>query len=405
MPKLTKQTVDAADIREADYIIWDDKFEGFGLRVFPSGVKSYLLQYRHNGRTRRITIGKHGTWTPDQALKRARKLREHVNGGGDPSAERKALAKDLTIGELCDHYLERGCDGKKPSTLKTDRSRIGAHIKPLMGHLRVRSVTQSDVELFASQVAKGKAARRAKTKPRGLSVVRGGDGAASRTMGLLGAIFTFAVKEKLRTDNPVRDVSRPKDQKRERYLGDDEMPQLMKVLNSPEAYGLNRHVPPIIKLMLFTGCRKGEIVGLRWDEVDLAGRYLHLRDTKTGERKIPLSDPTIAVLKGVPRIKGCPFVFPSATMNGPFTGMQDGWEKVRKAAGFPDVRLHDLRHTFATALASNGSSLYMIGQLLGHRDLRTTQRYAHLIDTAQQQASETAAKLLAEKLGGSEVEP
>ena len=401
MPKLTKQVVDKAQPRDVEYFIWDDKFEGFGLRVFPTGVKTYVLQYRVNGRTRRIAIGKHGTWTPDQALKQARAMRGQVNEGGDPSAERKALSRDLTVDALCDHYLDRGCEGKKPSTIQTDKSRIGAHIKPLLGHLRVRSVTPADIELFAGHVAKGKASRRIRTKPRGLSVVRGGDGAASRTMGLLGAIFTFAMKEKLRRDNPVWEVARPKDRKRERFLTDDEMVRMVRVLNAAGEHGLNPHVPPIVKLLLFTGCRKGEVVGLRWEEVDLDGRYLHLTDTKTGERKIPLNDPAIDVLTHLPHIKGCPFVFPSATAKGPFTGMQDGWEKVRQEAGFPDVRLHDLRHTFATALASNGSSLHMIGQLLGHRDLRTTQRYAHLVNSAQQEASATAAKLLVAKLGGS----
>jgi integrase len=390
MPNLTKRIIDAAAPMEREYLVWDARLPGFGLRVFPSGRKSYLFQYRHSGRTRRIAIGGHGEITPDQAFKRAMKLRSETFEGRDPSAERRQLGKQATVSELCALYLEKGCEGKKPSTLATDRGRIERHIKPLLGHLTVGSVTRLDVERFMSAVTTGKTAAKVKTKKRGLARVQGGAGTAARTLGLLGAIFSFAQREELRADNPARNVHRAKDGKRERFLSDQDLGQLGQAMArvGPE---LNPNVVPVLKLLLLTGCRKGEILGLTWSEVDLPQRTLRLRDSKTGARKVPLNEQAIAILKSQPRLRGNDFVFPATSGTGHFTALQDGWNRIRTAAGIPDVHVHDLRHSFATVLASSGNSLHVIGSLLGHRDLRTTQVYAHLVEDTLRLASQDAA--------------
>jgi integrase len=395
MPKLSKRTVDAADIRDGDYIIWDDSFPGFGLRIFPSGKKSYLFQYRHRGRTRRVAIGSHGAWTPDKALKRAIKLRNEVNDGRDPSAERRAVKEDVTVSELCDLYLNGGCGHKKPSTIATDRGRIARHIKPLLGHLPVKAVSSADVEVFVNSVISGKTAGVHKTGKRGLARVRGGKGAATRTVGLLGGIFTFAQNSKLRIDNPTRNVRTPKDSKRERFLTEEELCKLGALLGRSAFLQINANVVPIVKLLILTGCRKSEILKLRWSEVDFENGYLNLLDTKTGPRKVPLNDQSLSILRQQPIVAGNPFVFPAGRGLGHFTALQDGWERIRAIAGLPDVRLHDLRHSFATILAKDGNSLLVIGGLLGHRDLRTTQIYAHLVDKSQREASQRAGRTIA----------
>lgn len=391
--KITKRNVDAAEVLPKEYIIWHDTFPGFGLRVFPTGKKSYIFQYRHNGRTRRIAIGLHGHWTPDRAYKKAIELQNQVNEGLDPSGERQAISKDITVSALCDLYLAEVGATKKASTQVTDRSRIERHIKPLLGKLKVSAVSSADIDLFLRNVTNGATAKTEKTGYRGLSRVTGGKGTATRTLGLLGAVFSYAVKRKLRNDNPVREVIKPKDGKRERFLTAEELVRFGEALNT-EAPNLNRNVVPALKLLIATGCRKSEILTLQWDDIDIVNRYLHLRDGKTGARKVPLNSIALSVISEIPRVSKCKFVFPSADLTKPFTALQDGWEKVRVKAGFPDVKIHDLRHTFATSLASSGGSLLMIGQLLGHRDQRTTQIYAHLIDSSQHEASEIVASNL-----------
>ncbi|WP_173088753.1 site-specific integrase [Devosia sp. 1635] len=394
MPRLSKKTVDAAEAQSKEYIIWDDGFPGFGLRVFPSGKKSYVFQYRATGRTRRIAIGLHGAWTPEKALRRAVKLRDEVNDGKDPSTERHQLAADISVADLCNIYLVEGCGNKKQSTIDTDRRRIARHIRPILGHLPVRSVSKADVELFMKDVIAGRTAGDIKTRRHGLARVRGGTGTAARTLGLLGAMFTFAIGRQLRADNPVRGVTKPKDRQLDRFLTKEELARLGRVLGAPEGMSLNQSAVTIIKLLALTGCRKSEIVKLRWSEVDFETGSLRLLDSKTGPRKLPLNQAALDLLGARRRIAGNPYVFPATSGTGHFTALQKGWVTIRAAADLNDVRIHDLRHSFATTLASSGHSLLVIGSLLGHKDLRTTQIYAHLVDDAQRRASQAAAVVI-----------
>lgn len=397
--KLTKRTVDAATARDADRFVWDGDVSGFGLKVTPAGRKVYILQYRIGGRagvTRRYTIGKHGApWTPETARKEAERLLGDVASGRDPASAREARKRELTLTALCDQYLAEGCATKKASTLATDRARIERHIKPLLGRKRIGELTRADVERFMQDIAVGKTKADVKTKRRGRAIVRGGKGTATRTVGLLGGILSFAVERRWLAVNPARGVRRFPDRKSERFLSAAELQALGAALTQAEADGKPMQAITAIRLLTLTGCRRGEILGLRWDWVDFERACLRLPDSKTGAKVVPLGAPALALLASLERQKDCPFVLPATKGEGHYTGLPRVWSALRKAAGLGDVRLHDLRHSFASVAAAGGDSLLMIGKLLGHRHAATTHRYAHLAPDPVKAAADRIAKAIA----------
>ena len=400
MPKLTKKFVDACKVDDKEYFEWDEDLPGYGLRVFPSGKKSYMLQYRHSGRTRRIAIGLHGKFTPETARMRAIQLLGEIAHGGNPSADRKKLHKDITVRDLCDLYLIDGCQNKKPSTLATDKGRIERHIKPLLGPLKVASVTNADIIRFAKDVSNGKTATTIKTKARGVARVTGGKGTAARTLGLLGGIFNFATKQELIAINPVRGVERAKDRKLARFLKVHEVQELGKVLRLASDSPINPYAVAAIKLLLLTGCRRSEILSLRWTEIDWSNSCLRLPDSKTGAKVVAIGTAVIEVLKGIEKLSGNQFVLPAMRGNGHYTGLQKDWDTIRTLAGIKDVRLHDLRRTFGSTAAIQGKSLFTIGQLLGHVDQKTTAIYTHLTETVIRDAAESTSEELGVNLHG-----
>jgi len=431
--RITKRLVDAAQPGERLYRVWDAELKGFGLKVTPAGAKTYIASYRAGtGRAapqREYTLGRHGVLTPEQAREQARKVLSEARLGGDPQGERKRLRGERTVAQLCDLYLEEGASGKKATTLATDRYRIEAHIKPLLGKRPLSSVTAGDVERFMRDVAAGKTAvKRERIGPRAYTQPRGGKGTASRTVGLLGGIFAFAVRHKLRPDNPVHGVARYKDGHSERFLSGDELGRLGKAIAAAEAEGRSACGLGVIRLLVTTGARKGEIEALRWDEVDFERSALRLRDSKTGAKVVAIGAQALALLadlaerakaeraaakakaesEGVTLPPPSPFVFPAsrgAALH--WTGTKRVWEAVRASAGLPDVRLHDLRHTYASlavGAAGGGQSLAVIGKLLGHKDVRTTARYAHLADDPVRQAADRIAAAAAAGLSGRSAE-
>lgn len=427
--KLTKRTVDAAQPQAKPYRLWDSELRGFGLKVTPAGAKTYIATYRvGTGRKapqREYTIGKHGTVTPDQARDEAQRILSAARLGSDPQGDRAAVRAELTVAQLCDRYLKEGVATKKATTLATDRSRIASHIKPLLGSKSLSAVTAGDVERFMRDVAAGKTAtERKKLAAHSTSKVTGGKGAASRTVGLLGGIFAFAVRHKLRLDNPVRGVARFKDGRSERFLSAAELARLGEAIATAQADGRNRKGLAVIRLLTTTGARKSEIEGLRWDEVDFDRSALRLRDSKTGAKVVAIGAPALAILsaladqakrdhaaaveeakgKGDPVPVASPFVFPAGRGSaGHWVGTVKIWRAVRAAAQLPDVRLHDLRHTYASlavGAAGGAQSLAVIGKLLGHKDVRTTARYAHLADDPVRQAADRIATAAAAGLAG-----
>jgi integrase len=248
-------------------------------------------------------------------------------------------------------------------------------------------------------VAAGKTAREEAGGKRGPRVVRGGEGAATRTLGMLGAMLEFAVARGMRPDNPVKGVRRAPHKERDRVLSEAETARLGEALAAAEADGEPWQAVGLVRLLLLTGLRRDEARGLRWEHVDLGGGRLLLPDTKTGRSARPLASPAVALLAGLRERSGAgPWVFPAARGPGHFVGLQKAWVRIRARAGLADVRLHDLRHNLASVAVASGESLYVTGKVLGHRKARSTERYAHLADDPIRAAADRAAGRIAAAL-------
>ena len=398
--KLTKRAVDALESDGDEARLWDAELRGFGVRCRSSGSKYYFLKYRlGNGRQRWATIGCHGSpWTVETARKEARRLLGQIVDGEDPVESKAIERSDITVSQLCDAYLaqpviitNRGT-AKKASSLEIDRSNMERHIKPLLGQTRIRALTRSDVEKFQQDVAAGKSKADVKTKPRGRAIVSGGKGTAARSLAVLGTLLSFAVKRGMRPDNPARGVKLFANDRRERFLTLDEIARIGEALSKLEADGANPTAIAAIRLLMLTGCRRGEIIGLCWKWVDFERCCLRLPDSKTGAKVVPLGDAAIGLLRSVPVVDGSPFVFPASRGDRHFVGLPSVWHKATEVAGLSGLRLHDLRHSFASVAVSGGESLYVVGRILGHRQARTTEIYAHLADDPVRAAANRAAE-------------
>ena len=397
-------------------VIWDGDVSGFGARRQIDAV-SYVLIYRTaEGRQRWHTIGRHGSpWTPDTARKEAKQLLGSVAGGLDPAALKRAKRSASSVAELCDLYLADAEAGriltrrkvsKKASTILTDKGRIERHIKPLLGTMKVPTVTRTDVEAFMHDVAQGKTAGRTKTKKaRGLANVRGGKGTASRTVGLLGSIFTYAVRHHMRTDNPVRGVERFADGQRKRRLTDDEYADLGAALRKAEKdRAIWPHAIALTRFLLLTGWRRGEGIGLRGAEVDLARRTATLGNSKTGRSMRPLSNAATELLRsaknGMRKSDG--LMFPASRGFGLMTGYPKFWGRIANLAELSDdVTPHVFRHSFASLAADLGYSEPTIAALIGHAGRSMTSRYLHSADAVLLAAADAVARRTLELMGDS----
>jgi integrase len=397
--------------------IWDagsGAVAGFCARRQRGPAVTYYLKYRtKEGRQRWHKIGRHGSpWTPDEARRKAKSILGEVADGADPAAETRAARNATTVAELCDLYLDEAETGrlltrrnvaKKASTLAVDKGRIERHIKPLLGGLAVAAVTPDDVERFMHDIAEGKTAARAKTaKKRGLARVTGGRTAATRAVGLLGAIFSYAAHRRMRTDHPVRGVRRFADRKRDRRLSDAEYAAVGAGLRRGEAEGIWPAAIAVARFLALTGWRSAEAMGLRWSEIDLARRTATLGDTKTGRSIRPLAHAACDVLRSLPRSVG-DRVFP-ATRGGPDTALhfKRFWPRIAKLAALPpDVTPHVLRHSYASLAADLGYSEPTIAALVGHKGHSITSRYVHSADAVLLAAADAVANRTAELMGES----
>lgn len=404
--RLTPQAVAALKPDpEREYSVQDTIEPALLVRVRPSGAKSYQVRYRPKGtrgQPRRYIIGAVDALPLAKAREEAERIKALATLAEDPAAEKAAKLRQLTVAELCDLYLKEGTGTKKATTLETDKGRIERHIKPLLGRKPAAEITSGDVERFMRDVAAGKTAADVKTRARGRAIVEGGKGTASRTVGLLGGIFSFAVRRALRTDNPVRGVKRFPDHKNERFLSPRELATLGEALRSAEAEGVNATAITIIRLLTFTGARKSEIAGLRWSEVDIERGCLRLADSKTGAKTVVLGPPALALLSERWTEGADGYVFPAEAGGSHFQGLAKIWRKVRGKAGFPGLRIHDLRHSFASMGLAGGDALPVIGKLLGHADIKTTSRYAHLSDDPVRLAAESISNRIAAAMDAKE---
>lgn len=379
MAKITKRSVDGAAPGEQEYFIWDEELKGFGLRVYPSGRKMYLAQFRAGGRVRRVNVGLHGAITAEDARTEAMKHLSVVRLGGDPAAERDRRKASPTMKEFGKRFLEEHVASHcKPTTQAEYKRSVELFINPKIGSHRIIDVTRGDiVELHQSM----------KATPY----------QANRTLGVLSIMFTVAHTWGVRTDgvNPCWKVKRYKEEKRERYLTAEELARLGRVLRESNA---EREAVNCIQLLLLTGCRLSEIQKLKWAYVDLDAGVLRLPDSKSGAKLVSIGQAAADVFKTIPRIEGNPYVITGQVEGQHLTDMQRPWRRLRKRAGLPDVRIHDLRHSFASDALQLGEDLTMIGRLLGHTQVQTTARYAHLKTGPVRAAADKVANAIATAL-------
>jgi integrase len=381
--RLTQAFVDTAVTGGGDRIIFDSQLPGLGLRITPTGTRIFVAQARVGGRKRRVTVGFATDMTVAQARAEALQTLAAMRSGVDPTAERKArlratAAKSITVRELSERWLAEFVIPKlKPRTQLDYRQLLVRHILPALGNLTVAEIDREHIEKL--HIAMGNTLRRANY-------------AVATTRGLL----SFAVKRGLRTSNPALGIKPYRENKRARFLSEVEIAAAADAISAAETAG---SIGPFgaagLRLALFTGARSGEITAFKWEHVDWERRLIRLPDSKNNEpRTVHLSDAAVEVLRTTPHVSE--FIIAGARRNTAYRNLGRAWIKARRYAGLNDVRLHDLRHSYASLAAGRGVSLHMIGKLLGHRDPATTQRYAHLArDVVQSVNDELGAAMQA----------
>lgn len=389
--KITKRTVEALRVATKDYIAFDTDLPGFGVRVMPSGKRFFLVQYRRHGRTRRVMIGQFGIVTAELARREATIKLGSVRGAdGDPAAMRDADRQSTTMKELGERFLNQYVPVRcKPSTQTEYRRSVELFLDPFFAKQRVRSVTTADVaELHGS-----------------LSHI---PYQANRTLGVLSKMMNLAETWGMRDkhSNPCEDVERYPERKRERFLSPKELQSLGQALTDAEvSQAETKYAVAAFRLLLLTGCRLSEIQTLEWSGVYLEQKELRLQDSKTGAKTVHLGDAPVTLLEALARVAGNPYVIAGRKGKAHLTDLQHPWRRIRKAAGLDDVRIHDLRHTFASGGLLVGEGLAMIGKLLGHTQVQTTARYAHLASDPVKQAATKISDRLASALSGAIDEP
>lgn len=363
-------------------VTWDEAVKGFGVCVTAAGSKSFVVNYRRktDGRERRIVVGAYPDWGVAAAREEAKRLKRQVDGGGDPLGTLQAGRAAPTVADLCARFIDEYLPRKRPSTQKSYRQQIASEILPAIGRLKVANVSFDDIDELHREIS-----RRAPYR-------------ANRVIALASRIFSMAIKWKMRPDhiNPCKGIERNQEAKRRRYLSADELARLIAALDKLR----DRQSADIIRMLLLTGARRGEVLQACWDDIDLrAGIWSKPGATtkQKTEHRVPLSDAAAQLLTDIRQraaIKS-DWVFPS---NGSHRlDVKDAWASLCREANISGLRLHDLRHVFASVLASAGLSLPVIGALLGHTTANTTQRYAHLFDDPLRAATERASAIITGK--------
>lgn len=381
MPRLTKRIVDAAVKQDKDSYLWDDELTGFGVKITPAGKKVFLIQYRvggAKGRTRRVTLGHLGPVTCDEARTRAKELLGMVKTGKDPAEERDRRKAEKTFGETITIFEKAHVDLKtKDRTAEEYKRALKLHVPDKLRRRPIGDIGRADMEQLHQDLSETPTM-------------------ANKVIAILSKLFSWAEKTGLRTasENPCRYVERYDEVKRERFLSPDELGSLGKALAADD----RQYVVAAIRLLLFTGARVSEILTAEWSWVDLEKGTIRLPDSKTGRKTLHLNAPALEVLNGLAKVKDNPFVIVGDVEKAHLVNIQKPWRAIRKAAGLDDVRLHDLRHTFASVGVEGGASLVMVGALLGHTQPQTTKRYAHLANDPQRVAADAIATRIADRL-------
>lgn len=395
MANLTKSYVGKLQPDGKDRFVWDDDLKGFGIRITKGGTKTFVFQYRvgggRSGTLRRPRIGRYGTLTPAQARDIAKEWAADVAKGGDPAGDRQSKRDELRMKQLFARYVsEYAKIHKKARSVKEDERLIKLHLEPALGTKKVSEVRREHVLALHNQL-------------------RATPYQANRVLALISKIMNLCEMWGLRGDgtNPCRHVRKFKEDRRERFLSPAELSRLGDTLNKAEKVELldkdgkrvwvNPAAINAIRLLILTGARCGEILHMKWDQIDWERGCAHLEDSKTGRRALYLPAPALSLISQLQRHPDAVFVIPGGYATGsrkgdgrkPLTNVKVPWSIIREHANLEDVRLHDLRHSFASVGVSNGFGLPIIGKLLGHRETSTTARYAHLADDPVKSAVES----------------
>ena len=404
--RISKRTVDAVPVppEGEEARLWDTDLKGFFLRVYPTGRRVYALKYRLGPLQRIFTVGVHGSpYTPETARDAADKALRRVAAGEDPATEKKEAREALTVAALIDRYLTDGPatkPAKRASTWENDGSNLNRHVRPLLGRKVANAITKADAARAVRDITDGKTAKDEKSeKKRGRIRVRGGEGVARRTLTTTAAMFAWGIEHGLVAANPFAAVHLTTPPVRERFLSREEAGRLLDALSEMEMGERgNPAAADAIRLLLLTGARKTEIVGLRWSEVDFDRKVLLLPPDRTkaggknGERRITLSPPALEILskRSPEKVDPAGFVFPALRGDGHLIAVRRPLLKACAKAGLSGVRVHDLRHSFASFAVADGASLFLVGKLLGHASARTAERYAHLSGELQHKPAVSA---------------
>ena len=369
--KLTKRAVEAVRPTDRDLILWDTEIKGFGCKVTPKGKRVYFAYYRtREGQQRRPSIGVHGAMTCEQARETARQWL--ADRDRDPSGLRQARKSAPTVAEFAERYVTQHAEAKKSSkSTVQDRRMLERFVLPAFGKRKLAEVTRADVVKLHHRL-------------------KGTPYQANRVLALLSKMFNLAESWDLRPDgtNPCRHVEKYRERNRERFLSEAELARLAEVLAAAERTRTQSpSVIAAIRLLLFTGARLSEILTLRWEHVDVEGQCLRLPDSKTGAKVVYLPPAALEILTALDRHEDNPYVIAGAKLGSHLINLQKPWRRIRANAGLGDVRLHDLRHSFASMAVAGGLTLPVIGALLGHTQPATTARYAHLADDPLKQAA------------------
>jgi integrase len=372
-------------------ITWDNEVPGFGVRVTAAGAKSFVLNYRtRSGRERRYTIGPAPDWKVSTARKHALDIKAKLRTDGyDPLGEIEAERGAPTVEDLAARFLKEHAAKKRRSTREQYQRSIDRYILPALKHRKVAECAYADVDGLHGRVTD-----------------EAGPYAANRALACMSKMFSLAIRWRWCDHNPVKGVERNAEEKRRRYLDGDELARLTKALSKHS----DQEAANVIRLLLFTGARKGEALSARFDQFDFKAATWTKASSETKQKRdhvVPISAPVLQLLADIraaakKKKKDSPFVFPGR-FGGHRQELKKDWEQLRRAANIQSARIHDLRHSFASVLASKGASLPLIGALLGHSQPATTARYAHLFLDAQRAAAETAASIIQPSGQGAEI--
>ncbi len=383
MPKITKTIVEQAAAKKKPYFLFDDRLAGFCLRITPGGKKTYYVQYMVHKKIQRVAIGAHGIFTTEMARNQATILLGKIKAGSDPQKEKSIRRKELFIKDLAERYMEEHVlPHCKTSTATGYRRYLDKHIIPFFGDMKIRDVQRSDVAEFHHSLR--------------LTPYE-----ANHGLEIISKMFNLAEMWGLRNDNtnPRRHIKKYPSKARERYLNEEEVKRLSAVLDETKLYpDENLAAVYCIQLLLLTGCRLGEIRSLKWDYIDQKMQVLKLPDSKTGAKYVYVGNTVMNLLDEIhahpARPADNPYVIWGLIEGCHLDNVQKPWRRFRKLAGIEDVRIHDLRHSFASFAVSKGMSLAMIGRLLGHSQVQTTARYAHLMAGPMTEAASTVTDVL-----------